>query len=267
MEDFKYKKAYGQNFLNDNSIVEKIVREAHLKDNSLVLEVGPGSGSLTKVLAKNANHVLAFEIDTRLEETLDENLKAYENVNIIFDDFLNRNIYDDIKNYTYQNLYLIANIPYYITTPIIMKIIHSNLFFEKVVIMVQKEVGERFMAKIGTRAYGSITVFLNYYFNVSKMFFVDRNSFTPKPNVDSVVLALEARKDKYVVNNEELFFKLVRDSFKYKRKNLRNNLKEYDLGKIEEVLKAYELDLTCRAESLSVEMFVALANALNNGIS
>ena len=262
MDDFKYKKAYGQNFLNDNEIVVKIVRETNIDKDSLVLEVGPGSGRLTKELAKVAKNVLAFEIDSRLEDILDENLREFHNVNIIFDDFLNRDIQKDISGYEYQNLYLVANIPYYITTPILLKIINSHLPFSKVVVMVQKEVGDRFNAKVGTRAYGSITVFLNYYFNISKMFIVNRNSFTPKPNVDSVVLSLEAKKEKYCVQNEELFFKLVRDSFHFKRKNLRNNLKEYDLLTIEKVLSKHGRSLNSRAEELSIEIFVDLANAL-----
>ena len=262
MENFKYKKAYGQNFLNDNSIVEKIVRESNIKEDSLVLEVGPGSGKLTKELAKKAKNVLAFEIDTRLEDTLDENLKEFHNIDIIFDDFLKRDIKEDIKDYSYQNLYLIANIPYYITTPILLRIINSKLPFEKVVVMVQKEVGDRFTARVGTKAYGSITVFLNYYFNVSKMFVVNRNLFTPKPNVDSVVLSLETKKEQFDVIDEELLFKLIRDSFRFKRKNLHNNLKGYDLEIVEKILHENNFDLTARAEMLSIDIFVKIANAL-----
>ena len=263
MENFKFKKSFGQNFLNDVSIVQKIVNETNISENSLVVEIGPGSGKLTKELAKVATQVLAYEIDTRLEDILDENLKEFHNIDIIFDDFLNRDIKEDIKNYEYKNLYLVANIPYYITTPILLKIINSKLPFDKVTIMVQKEVGDRFTAKVGTKSYGSITIFLNYYFDISKMFVVNRNCFTPKPNVDSVVLSLNAKKDKYNVINEEFFFKLIRDSFRFKRKNLRNNLKGYDLVKVDEVLKRYGKDLTSRAEELDIDIFVDLANDLS----
>ncbi len=262
MEDFKFKKAYGQNFIHDHNIIEKIVRESNIKDDSLVIEIGPGSGILTKELSKYAKNVLAYEIDTRLEDILDENLVDCENVDIIFDDFLNRNIEDDIKKYSYQNIYVVANIPYYITTPIINHLINSKVAFNSITLMMQKEVGERFSAKVGTRNYSSITVFLNYYFNINKLFVVNRNAFTPMPNVDSIVISLIRKKNILKVYNEELFFNLIKDSFHYKRKNLKNNLKKYNLNIIEEILKKYHKDLTVRAEELELEVFVDMANAL-----
>lgn len=263
MDNFKFKKAFGQNFLNDKNILENIVKEANIKDKSLVIEIGPGSGALTKYLAKAASLVLAYEIDNRLEEILDENLMNYQNINIIFDDFLNRDIKEDIKNYEYDNIYVIANIPYYITTPIILKLIESKIDFNSITLMVQKEVGERFTAKVGSHDYSSITVFLNYYFNVIKLFDVNRNCFTPKPNVDSVVISLVKKNEKLNVSNEKLFFQIVRDAFQFKRKNLKNNLKKYDLDIIDKVLKKYHFDLTIRAEKLSVDVFADIANSLN----
>ena len=262
MDDFRFKKTYGQNFINDKNIIKNIVKKADIKENSLVLEIGPGAGVLTKELARYAKIVLSYEIDNSLEEILDENLMDCPNVHIIFDDFLKRDIKEDIKDYNYDNIYVIANIPYYITTPIITKIIDSKISFQKIVIMVQKEVGERFNAKPGTREYSSISVFLNYYFDIHKLFDVNRNCFTPKPNVDSVVICFEKKKDKYKLLDEELFFNLIRDAFKYKRKNLRNNLKKYNLEKITNVLEKYNKDLTNRAEELDVEVFVSLANEL-----
>lgn len=262
MEDFKFKKAYGQNFLKDNNIIERIVRESNIQKNSLVVEIGPGSGVLTKELSKYADHVLAYEIDTRLEEVLDNNLLDCNNVDIIFDDFLIRNISLDISNYSYEKLYVVANIPYYITTPIIMKIINSGLKFDKLTIMIQKEVGERFTANVKTRDYGSVTVFLNYYFDIKKLFVVSRECFVPKPNVDSVVLSLTRKEKRTIVNNEKIFFQIVRDAFHFKRKNLRNNLKNYDLDKISEVLAKYDMDLTNRAEELSLDIFIDIANNL-----
>ena len=263
MENFKFKKSFGQNFLQDNNIIENIVKKTDIKDNSLVIEVGPGSGALTKELAKVAKNVLSYEIDTRLEETLDENLKDYHNIEIIYDDFLNRDIQSDIINYEYDNIYFVANIPYYITTPIIQKLIESKISFKAITIMIQKEVADRFSAHVKTKDYGSITVFLNYYYDIEKLMFVSRNAFIPKPNVDSVVIALREKKDKLNVNNEELFFKLIRDSFRFKRKNIRNNLKNYDLKVIEEVLKKHNHDLTSRAEELELDVFVDLANSLS----
>ena len=242
MEDFKFKKAFGQNFLKDYNIITNIVKGSEIEPNSLVIEVGPGSGVLTKELSLYAKNVLSYEIDTRLEEILDVNLVNCNNVRIIYDDFLKRDIKEDIKNYEYDNIYVVANLPYYITTPIIEKLINSKIGFKRITIMIQKEVGERFSAKVGTRDYGSITVFLNYYFDIKKLFVVSRNCFMPKPNVDSIVISL-IKKDGIKADNEELLFRLVRDSFQYKRKNLRNNLKSYNLSIIEDVLKKYHKDL------------------------
>ena len=262
MEDFKFKKSFGQNFLKDNNIITNIVKGSNIKPNSLVIEIGPGAGALTKELSLYAKNVLAYEIDTRLEEVLDENLVNCHNVNIIFDDFLKRDIKEDIKNYEYDNIYVVANLPYYITTPIIEKLIESGVSFESITIMIQKEVGDRFSSKVGSRNYGSITVFLNYYFEIKKLFDVSRHCFIPSPNVDSVVITLLRKKERLNVLNEELLFKLIRDSFKFKRKNIRNNLKNYDLVKIENVLKKHGYDLSVRAEQLSLEIFVEIENEL-----
>ena len=196
MEDFNFKKSFGQNFINDKNIIYKIIECSNIKDNSLVIEIGPGSGNLTKELSKVSKNVLAYEIDDRLEEILDEKLVGCENVTII--------LAKDIKEYDYEHLYLTANIPYYITTPIIEKIIKSKVAFENITLMMQKEVGERFSAKPGSKSYGSITVFLNYYFDIKKQFEVSRNLFTPRPNVDSVVITLTMKEGRRA-NNEDLF--------------------------------------------------------------
>lgn len=263
MENFKFKKSFGQNFIKDKNVIHNIVDKTNIKDDSLIIEVGPGSGVLTKELAKVGKYVLSYEIDTRLEEILDENLKDYHNISIIYDDFLNRNIKDDIKDYDIQNIYFVANIPYYITTPILEKLIQSKIDFESITMMVQKEVADRFSAHVKTKNYSSITVFLNYYFDIEKLLYVGRDAFIPKPNVDSEVIALRKKKNIIRVNNEELFFKLVRDSFRFKRKNIRNNLKNYDLEIINNVLKKYNKDLTVRAEELELDIFVDIANSLS----
>ena len=262
MENFKFKKSYGQNFLQDNNIIKSIVEKTNIKENSLVIEVGPGSGALTTELAKVAKNVLSYEIDTRLEETLDENLKEFNNVEIIYDDFLTRDIKSDIVDYSYDNIYFVANIPYYITTAIVERLIASKIDFKAITIMIQKEVADRFSAHVKSRDYGSITVFLNYYFDIEKLLYVSRNAFIPKPNVDSEVISLRKKEERKKVNNEEMFFKLVRDSFKFKRKNIRNNLKNYDLSIIEKVLNKYNKDLTARAEELELDIFIDLANNL-----
>ena len=262
MENFKFKKSFGQNFLNDPNIIHNIVDKTNIKENSLVIEVGPGSGALTTELAKVAKNVLSYEIDTRLEETLDENLKEFNNVEIIYDDFLTRDIKSDIVDYSYDNIYFVANIPYYITTAIVERLIASKIDFKAITIMIQKEVADRFSAHVKSRDYGSITVFLNYYFDIEKLLYVSRNAFIPKPNVDSEVISLRKKEERKKVNNEEMFFKLVRDSFKFKRKNIRNNLKNYDLSIIEKVLNKYNKDLTARAEELELDIFIDLANNL-----
>ena len=262
MEGFNFKKKYGQNFLKDKNKVKKIVDSADIKDNSLVIEVGPGGGILTTELSLKADNVLCYEIDLELKSIL-VNKFSNSNVSIIFDDFLNRNIENDIEKYNYDNLYFISNVPYYITTPILMKLINSSLNFDKIVIMVQEEVGERFSAKPNSKDYSSITVFLNYYFDVKKEFKVNRLEFNPVPNVDSEVISFTRKKELLKLKDKELFFKLVKDSFKFKRKNIRNNLKGYNLDIIDRVLKNNNLDLTSRAEQLPIEVFVEMSNKLS----
>ena len=255
-----FKKKYGQNFLRDESILNKIIEEANIKDNSLVIEIGPGDGALTDKLKNVSRNVIAYEIDNELELILNKKFKN-TNVDIIFDDFLNRNIKEDINNYKYENIYIVANIPYYITTPIIEHIIKSNIKVYKIILMVQKEVADRFNATPGSKDYSSITVYLNYYFNIKKLFNVKKDSFYPKPKVDSAIICFEEKKEKPIID-EKKFFKFVRDCFRFKRKNLKNNLINYDLIKIEEVLKRNNLDLTVRAESISLELFIEIYNCL-----
>lgn len=261
-KNFNFKKKYGQNFLRDNSIPRKIVDVSKIPDNTLVIEIGPGAGALTKELAKVAKQVLCYEIDESLEDILDQALLEYTNVSVIYDDFLKRNVLEDLNNYDYEHLYVIANLPYYVTTPIITQLVTSNLEIEKIVVMVQKEVADRFCAKPASREYGSITVFLNYYFDLKKEFLVSKNCFVPKPNIDSMIISLTRKKKLLPLKDSTLFFNLIRDSFRFKRKTLRNNLKGYDLKKIEQTLKNYHFDLSVRAEELPLEVFVDISNNL-----
>ena len=261
LNDFNFKKKFGQNFIIDENIIDSIINKANIDKNTLVIEIGPGAGSLTYKLAKNAKNVICYEIDTTLKDILKNNLKEFDNVDIIYNDFLKQNIKEDIKRYDYDKLYVVANLPYYITTPILMKIIEDNIGVDKIVVMVQKEVGDRFKAKPNSKDYSSLSVYLNYYFDVKKVLDVSRNVFMPKPNVDSIVVEF-SKKEKIHLKNEQLFFKLVRDSFKQKRKNLRNNLKGYDLEKINNILNKYNFDLTARAEQLDINIFIDIANNL-----
>ena len=260
--NFTFKKKFGQNFLKDQNILDNRVNKSEVDKDTLVIEIGVGAAALTKTVAPNAYKVLGYEIDTTLKPILEDKLKEYNNIYIIYDDFLNRNVNEDIKKYNYKKLYVIANLPYYITTPIITKLIDDNVNVDKMVVMVQKEVGDRFNAKPDTKNYNSLTVFLNYYFDINKLMDVSRKCFVPEPNVDSVIIELKRKETKYNVKNEKIFFKLVRDAFTHKRKNLRNNLKGYDLEKIENVLKEYNLDLNVRAEHLTIDQFINISNEL-----
>lgn len=259
--NFNLKKKFGQNFIIDENIIDSIINKAEIDATTLVLEIGPGAGSLTYKLAKKAKNVLCYEIDVTLKEILKNNLQEFNNVDIIYEDFLKADVINQIKKYNFEKLYVVANLPYYITTPILIKLVEDQITVDKIVVMVQKEVGDRFKAKPNSRDYNSLSVYLNYYFNVKKLLDVSRNVFIPKPNVDSIVVEF-TKKERKKLKDEQLFFKLVRDSFKQKRKNLRNNLNGYDLDKIEEVLKKYNFDLTTRAEQLDIDIFIDIANNL-----
>ena len=261
MEPFNFKKKYGQNFLVDENIVRKIV-DIPIKDNSLVIEIGCGDGRLTKYLCSKFDKVIGYEIDLEVKERLLSNLSDYSNYDIYFDDFMKRDVLGDLKNFNYDHLYVIANLPYYITTPILEKIIDLDLDIEIMRVMVQKEVGDRFCASVGTKNYGSLTVYLNYNYDVKKEFIVNRNSFYPRPNVDSIVVSFY-KKNRAFVKDLTLFYKLVRDSFRFKRKTLRNNLKEYNLSLIEQVLNSNGYDLSVRAEQLSIDIFCEISNKLS----
>lgn len=257
--DFKFKKKFGQNFLTDENILNNIVSSADVDEDTLVIEIGPGAGALTKKLVKCAKRVIAYEID----ETLKPILSTIDGVDVFFGDFLKRNVKKDLENYSYKKLYVIANLPYYITTPIITKIIDDKINVDKIVVMVQKEVGDRFSAKPNTKEYNSLTLFINYYFNVRKLFIVSKNVFIPKPNVDSIVVSLEKREERPNVINEDIFFRLVRDAFTQKRKTLKNNLKNYDFEMIKDVLNKFNYNDDVRAEALPIEVFVEISNRLS----
>ena len=259
MDKFIYKKSFGQNFLIDDNIKRKIVNAANIDKDSLIIEVGPGSGAITNFLVLFNVPVVAFEIDTRLKEELDK-IKV-DNLEVIYEDFLKVNLKEKLSKYKYKKLHLIANLPYYITTPIIEKVMEEKSL-DEMIIMVQKEVGDRFKAHPCTKEYNSLSVYLQYYFDIEKVCLVSKNCFIPKPKVDSIVLKFTRKKNQEKLNNSESFFKLIKDAFKQKRKNLRNNLKEYDLVKLENVLKELGKDLTYRAEQLSLSDFVFIANHL-----
>lgn len=263
---FHFKKNFGQNFIVDENIIDAIVQKSMITPNTLVLEIGPGAGALTYKLSEVAKNVLCFEIDTKLKPVLEDLLKEKQNVEVVYEDFLTANVKEKISSYSYDTLYVVANLPYYITTPIIMKLIEDQIPVDKIVIMVQKEVGNRFKAMPNTKDYSSLSVYLNYYFDVKKIMDISKNVFLPKPNVDSIIIEMKKKEAKKEVINEDYFFRLVRDSFTQKRKTIKNNLKKYPLDVIEQVLKKYGFDLNVRAEQLSLEIFIDIANTICEGV-
>ena len=253
MEKHIFKKKYGQNFLQNENILNKIVNLFEVDESSKIVEVGPGDGALTKKMLNKNVPILSFEIDESLKQFLDK-IKS-DKLNVIYKDFLSINLNDYFnKN---DKLYFIANIPYYITTPIITKFIDDNIIPEIMILMVQKEVGERLSAKPRTSEYGAFTAILNYYFDITYEFIVDRKEFYPIPNVDSCIIKLTKKKNIEKINFMK-YKKVIYDSFQQKRKNLKNNLKKYDLEKISNVLNNYNLDLTNRAEDLSSDIFIEI---------
>ena len=258
MEKHIFKKKFGQNFLNDKSILEKISNSINPSENDLIIEIGPGSGNLTKFLQKHHGYLLCYEIDQSLKERLE--LLSNDKTTILYKDFLETNIEEDIKNIPYENIYVVANIPYYITTPIIEKITLSNINPKSLTLMMQKEVGERLTSKPKSKDYGYITVLLNYFYNIELLFKVSKNSFYPVPNVDSVVVKFTSKNKENINFNK--FNNLLKASFQFKRKNLRNNLKSYDLSKIEEVLNKHGYSLNNRAEDLPLNVFIDIVDTL-----
>ena len=203
-----------------------------------------------------------YEVDTRLEKILNKELSTFVNYELIFDDFLNRDVNKDISKYDFDNLYIVANLPYYITTPIITKIINDKIPTNEIVIMIQKEVADRFSAKPGSKEYGQITVFLNYFFDIDNVCNVSKNCFFPKPKVDSAVIKMKRKESNDYIKNFDVFNKLVKDSFRFKRKTIKNNLVGYDLDIINNILTKYGFDINTRSENIPYNVFVEIANEL-----
>lgn len=258
--NIKAKKSLGQNFLHDEAVLKNIANSINTEENDLIIEIGPGKGALTKHLINKNSYLLCYEIDERMKPIL--NNLTNDKTKIIFKDFLKTDIENDIKDIDYNNIYIIANIPYYITTPILKHVINLPKL-KSMTLLVQKEVAERFSAKPNSKDYGSLTVYLNYYFDINYLFTVKNTSFNPVPKVDSAVINFNHKTIKHNVINEELFFKLVEDSFKMKRKTLKNNLSSYNWQKITEILSKYNLPENVRAEQIPLEAFIDISNNLN----
>ena len=258
--EFEYKKSLGQNFLKDENITTKIANLSEIDKDTLVIEIGPGAGSLSKKIIPLSGYTILYEIDTRLKDTLVNVLSNYNNYEIIFGDFLEQEISHLRENYDYKKIYVVANLPYYITTPIITKLM-NEIYPERIVIMVQEEVANRLSADYGSRDYGMISVLLGSRYNIKKLFKVSRKCFIPEPNVDSAVICLD-KNDKLTGVNSSIFEELIKQAFQFKRKNLRNNLKKYDLKLIDEILSQYNYSLSNRAEDIPVDVFIEIAKKI-----
>lgn len=265
---FSFKKSLGQNFLIDVNTLSNIVDHAGVTADSGAIEIGPGIGALTEQLAQKADQVLAFEIDQRLLPILDDTLQDYENVRIVHEDILKANVAEVIQAYFKegQPVHVVANLPYYITTPIIMNLLMAQLPIESITVMIQKEVAERIAASPNNKSYGSLSIAIQYYTEAKVVMEVPKTVFIPQPNVGSSVLRLIMREQPPVqVDNEPFFFDLVRASFGQRRKTIMNNLSRhfkdrFDKESIRQALTEAGIEEKRRGESLSMEEFAMLAN-------
>lgn len=265
------KKSLGQNFLTDDTILERIVHTLELKPEDAVLEIGPGMGALTMPLAQRAKKLVAVEIDQRLVPILKQDFRSFDHVTIVHDDILKTDIVSLFETHfsLYERVHVAANLPYYITTPIIMRLLESGVSFQRLVLMMQKEVAERLAAKPGSKEYGSLSVAVQYYCDVEKKFSVPGAAFIPQPKVDSTVVRLERRTAPVVeLFDETFFFAVVRASFAQRRKTLYNNLGNQFFTKetkfqLRDILIQISIDPSARGETLSMEEFARLSNALH----
>jgi 16S rRNA (adenine1518-N6/adenine1519-N6)-dimethyltransferase len=266
--NFRMTKSLGQNFLIDQSILDKIIEGSELTKDDYVLEIGPGMGSMTQKLCESAGKVVAVEIDKNLLPVLKVTLEEYDNVTIINHDILKldlKKVFEE--HFGDKKVKVIANLPYYITTPIIMKLLEDKLNLQSITIMVQKEVGDRIKAAPGGKEYGALSVAVQYYARPSQVLLVPPHSFIPQPEVDSIVLKLDIlSKPAVEVESESLFFRVVKASFGQRRKTLLNALTAGNLGltkeQLRDVLKSVDVEENRRGETLSLQEFANIANKL-----
>ncbi|GEN89341.1 16S rRNA (adenine(1518)-N(6)/adenine(1519)-N(6))-dimethyltransferase RsmA [Oceanobacillus sojae] len=265
---FAFKKSLGQNFLIDVNVLENIIHQAGITKETGAIEIGPGMGALTEQLAIHADRVVAFEIDQRLLPILEETLADYDNVEVILEDILKANVDEVIRKHFEegQDIHVVANLPYYITTPILMKLVRDRLPVTSLTVMIQKEVADRMAAVPNTKSYGSLSIAVQYYTEAKVVLNVPKQVFMPQPNVDSSVLKLVMRKEPPVqVDNEDFFFELIQASFAQRRKTLRNNLNRFlqeklEKHQVEALLEEASIDGGRRGETLTIEEFADLAN-------
>lgn len=267
--DFHFQKKFGQNFLIDPHVLEKIVEAAGIGPDDFVLEIGPGIGTMTQYLCEHAGKVMAVEIDRKLMEILEETLSAYDNVTVVNEDILKLDIAKIAEEENNgKPIKVVANLPYYITTPIIMELFESKVPLDSVTVMVQKEVAERMQAEPGTKEYGALSLAVQYYAEAEIVANVPPNCFMPRPNVGSAVIRLTCHKTSPVeVLDERFLFRVIRASFNQRRKTLQNGLgndASLPINKTQaaEALEEMGLSATIRGETLSLEEFARLSNIL-----
>ena len=270
---FAFQKRFGQNFLIDAHVLEKIVSAAGITKDDCVLEIGPGIGTMTQYLAESAGQVIAVEIDTNLLPILADTLKDYSNVKVINQDILKVDINELVKEYNNgRPIKVVANLPYYITTPIIMGLFESNVPIDNITVMVQKEVADRMQVGPGTKEYGALSLAVQYYAKPEIVAIVPPNCFMPRPNVGSAVIRLTRHKEVPVqVNDEKLMFKIIRASFNQRRKTLANGLNnapDIHLSKevIQESIEELGVPVTIRGEALTLQQFAQLSNIIGSKI-
>lgn len=270
--NFKFSKSLGQNFLIDSNIIDKILDGARVTEGDNIIEVGPGIGTLTREMGKVAEKVVAIEIDRNLIPILKDTLSDLENIEVINQDILKVDIQELVKDKLNGGpVKLVANLPYYITTPIVMKFLEEDIPVTDIVVMVQKEVADRMNAVPSTKDYGALSIAVQYYCETEIVAKAPRHMFIPQPNVDSTVIGLHVRAEKkYDVHNEEIFFKTVKASFGQRRKTLLNSLGGLGFlnkDEIREILKEANIDEKRRGETLSIEEFAVLSNIVNTKVS
>jgi len=265
---FAFQKRFGQNFLIDSHVLDKIVNAAGITKEDCVLEIGPGIGTMTQYLAEHAGRVVAVEIDTNLLPILAETLKDYSNVTVINEDILKVDMNSLVEEYNNgRPIKVVANLPYYITTPIIMGLFESNVPIENITVMVQKEVADRMQGGPGSKDYGALSLAVQYYASPYIVANVPPNCFIPRPNVGSAVIRLTRYQEPPVqVKDAKLMFRLIRASFNQRRKTLQNGLNNspelsFSKEEIAAVIESLGLPAAVRGEALTLEQFAALANA------
>ena len=270
--NIKANKRFGQNFLIDDNVLNKIINVADIKENELVIEIGPGLGNLSEYILLNSTYALLIEIDNNMITILSDRLSRYNNYKLVNKDILKIEIdsyieeIENNRNISFTNVKVIANLPYYITTPILFKLLQDSKRINEIVVMVQKEVAQRMVAKPKTKDYGILTLMVEYLTNSEIMIDVPRSSFIPAPNVDSAVIKL-VKNDKYKIENEEVLFELIHKAFAQRRKKMVNSLvsnKFMNLSKedIENILNKCGISINARAEELSLNDYLSITKEI-----